>query len=358
MASTHQQHDARPHRPLGLLLPDVEGDQRPQPVDVERAGRGGPPRRRAAARGGRGRSRRPVPPLGRAHRGVDRVVGRHGHQATDVPPADVDVVGRVAVGAEQRRAVVRRQQHRTLEARRRCRAPTAPWSAPPRRARAPAAAPGAGCPAARHHASPAKPTASSAISLRVRAPSPTSTPSATARHGLGRRSKPRATSRASDDEQAGQRLRHHQRVVDPQVRVHRGDRRGDEADARPGAGAGRRARSRRSWRSRAAWWRSAATPTLPPLPRLHGVRYSEVSGPCSAPGRLGQPLPEPVALAVPAGLDAVVQRVVEQQRIVELDDEEVADPPRRPDRRDHGERSERSRSAGVAVTVAPASRRR
>ena len=29
--------------------------------------------------------------------------------------------------------------------------------------------------------------------------------------------------------------------------------------------------------------------TLSPLPRLHGVRYSEVSGPCSAPGRFVSP---------------------------------------------------------------------
>ena len=106
---------------------------------------------------------------------------------------------------------------------------------------------------------------------------------ATARPGVGRRSKPRATSRttatrrqASDSDITSESL------------IHRfGYTAAIAAATSPTRGPARR-------RPRSPITATVAMPssvvakrchsTLPPLPRLHGVRYSEVSGPCSAPG--------------------------------------------------------------------------
>ena len=153
------------------------------------------------------------------------------------------------------------------------------------------------------------------------------------------------------DEQAGQRLGHHERVVDPQVRVDRGDRRGDEPDAGPGQAPpdepddGDRGDAEQR-RGEALPLDVAAAAEAPRREVQRGQRA--VLG----AGQLGQRLAEPVALAVPAGLDAVVERVVEQQLVVDLDGEEVAEPPHRPDRRDDGEAERRRSSVTARLTAA------
>ena len=106
-------HDPRPHRPRRLLLAAVEGDERPQAVDVDDPAE---PRRgdhREARHVVAGVLDGLVATLVGAHRRVDTLLDRA--ETADVPAADVDVVGRLAVGAEQRRAVVRRQQHGLAE---------------------------------------------------------------------------------------------------------------------------------------------------------------------------------------------------------------------------------------------------
>ena len=275
-----------------------------------------------------------VAPLDRAHRRVDGLVGRHRLEAADVPAADVVVVRRVAVGAEQRRAVVRRQQHRALEA--------GDVVQRPRRDRehrradehdAAAAPGGGGRPPA---TTPGRRTRrrTAAISLRVERAEPDErTRARPPAPSPGRRSKSRATSRATATIRHGQRLRHHERVVDPQVRVDGGDRRGDEPDPRPGQapadepddGDGGDAEQRRGEALPRDVVAAAEAPRREVQRRQRAVLGAR---------QLGQRLAEPVALAVPPGLDAVVQRVVEQQLVVDLDGEQVAQPPHRADRRD------------------------
>jgi hypothetical protein len=107
--------NASPHRPSGLLLAPVQSGERAEAVQVG-----------AAAEAGQHHHRHPpgvagdevcaqVPPLPGADRRVHRVEGGHLENAPDIPAADVDVVRLVAVRPEQRRAVVRRQQHGPLE---------------------------------------------------------------------------------------------------------------------------------------------------------------------------------------------------------------------------------------------------
>jgi hypothetical protein len=337
-------HDPRPDRPRRLLLATVEGDERRQAVHVDGARHAcgdddGDPRPvladvvdgDAAAR--RGTNRR-----------VDALVGRHRLQAADVPSAHVVVVGAVAVGPEQRRAVVRRQQHRPLELRqvvgdpgreqRRGRAdheqrsepPTrAPGTAPPRQAgEADRQQPELAARQAREaHQHPEQRAARRGrVLVHV------------ARHQQGER-----------HEQARQRLGHHERVVDPQVRVDRGDPGGDEPDDRTGEAppdeADHRDGDDAEQGHREALPGHVVAGAEAPRRQPQGCERAVLG-----PRQRREALAEPVALAVPPGLDAVVQRVVEQERVVELDDQEVAEAPQRADA---GDQQQRTAEALVAV---------
>ena len=179
----------------------------------------------------------------------------------------------------------------------------------------------------------AKPGISRAISLRVKAPRPVSRPSSAPDRDSRVGVVADGDEQCQGDEEDRQGLRHHQRVVDPQVRIDGGDRRGDQAgsfggsdphragEPAPGEADDQHGRDPEQ-RHRQALREHGVAGTDAPRREVQRRQH-----PVLGAGLTGQRVLEPLALGVQAGLDREVDRIVEQQRLVGLGDDQVPDPP-------------------------------
>lgn len=310
--------------------------------------------------------RGPLP--GAAHRwlrrGVPRRIVQH---APDVPPRPVRTTERlVAVGAEERPAFVGGEQHRLVEARQVEQGPGRHHGSGRHRhhdggrQRVAAAAPGAPDhdPAQRHQ--------QCQLTARQRRQPD--------QHTGGQRG-PAISGRAEQDhqdrrgEERRQALRHHQPVVHPQVRCRGGQTRSHQPHrvaTHPLAEHADERHHRHADQHRSEpleRHRIVRPSTDPGERRQHDRRQRTMLG----TGMVGHDLPEPDALGELPGLRAVVDRVVQQQRLIPLPphqpheaehrsdpgDDRQPDPERRTPIGAHGDRVCHPRTRSRATSLAP-----